>query len=80
MSTATLTSKGQLTLPKEIRAALGLSAGDKVNFVLMEDGNYALLPVTHSIRTLKGFFHKSEREPVTLEEMDNAVTEGAVER
>ena len=38
MSTATLTSKGQLTLPKKIRDQLGLSAGDKVNFVLMKDG------------------------------------------
>ncbi|MGF1456620.1 MAG: AbrB/MazE/SpoVT family DNA-binding domain-containing protein [Alphaproteobacteria bacterium] len=77
MSTATVTSKGQLTLPKEIRDALGLSAGDKVNFVLMKDGNYALLPATHSVKTLEGFFHQPGRKPVSLEEMDEAIADGA---
>ena len=77
MSTATLTSKGQLTLPKPVRNALGLSAGDKVNFVLMKDGNYAILPATHSVKTLEGFFYKPGRKPVSLEEMDEAIAAGA---
>lgn len=46
--------------------ALGLNAGDKVDFVRMKDGNYALLPATHSIRTLKGYFYKSGRKCVSL--------------
>lgn len=77
MTVATLTSKGQITLPKEIRMALGLNAGDKVDFVRMKDGNYALFPATHSIRTLEGFFYKSGRKSVSLEEMDDAIAKGA---
>ena len=77
MSTATVTSKGQLTLPKAIREALGLSAGDKVNFVLMEDGNYAILPASHSVKTLSGFFHKPGRKPVSLDAMDEVIAAGA---
>ena len=77
MSTATVTSKGQLTLPKEVRVALGLSPGDQVNFVRMEDGNYAVLPATHSVKTLKGLLRRPGRKPVSLTEMDKAITQGA---
>ena len=77
MSTATVTAKGQLTLPKSIQEALGLSAGDKVNFVLMKDGNYAILPASHSVKTLEGFFHKPGRKPVSLDDMDKAIAAGA---
>lgn len=77
MSTATITSKGQITLPRKIREALGLSEGDKVNFVLMDDGNYAILPATHSVQSLEGFFHKPGRAPLSLDEMDEAIASGA---
>jgi AbrB family looped-hinge helix DNA binding protein len=76
MSTATLTSKGQLTLPKEVRIALGVGPGDRVTFVRMEDGNFAVLPATRSVMRLKGFLKKPPR-PVTLDEMDEAIVEGA---
>ena len=77
MATATVTSKGQLTLPKEVRIALGLGPGDQVNFVRMEDGNYAVLPATHSVKTLKGLLRRPGRKPVSLKEMDKAITQGA---
>ncbi len=77
MATATISSKGQLTLPKEIRGALGLSPGDRVNFVRMEDGNYAVLPATHSVQTLKGFLRRPGQKPVSLEDMDQAIVKGA---
>ena len=77
MATATVTSKGQLTLPKEVRVALGLGPGDQVNFVRMEDGNYAVLPATHSVKTLKGLLRRPGRKPVSLKEMDKAITQGA---
>lgn len=80
MSTATVTSKGQLTVPKSIREALGLRAGDKVNFVLMKDDNYAIVPVTHSVKTLEGFFHRPDRKPVSLDDMDEAIAAGAAGR
>ncbi len=77
MATTTISSKGQLTLPKEIRVALGLSPGDRVDFVRMEDGNYAVLPETHSVQTLKGFLRRPGQKPVSLEDMDQAIVKGA---
>lgn len=76
MSTATLTSKGQLTLPKEVRTALGVGPGDRVTFVRMEDGNFAVVPATDSVMNLKGLLTKPDRA-VTLEEMESAIAEGA---
>lgn len=75
MVTATLTSKGQLTIPREVRVNLGLSAGDRLDFVRMDDGNYAIVPACQSIRTLKGIIPRGPR-PVSLEEMDAAITAG----
>ena len=76
MSTATLTAKGQLTLPREVRTALGVGPGDRVDFVKMEDGNFAVLAATHSIKSLKGLIRKPRR-PVSLDDMDKAIAGGA---
>ena len=76
MTAATLTSKGQLTLPREVRAALGVGPGDRVDFVRMEDGNYAVLPAGHSVKDLKGLLARPRR-PVSLAAMDAAVARGA---
>ena len=77
MATATITSKGQVTLPREVRTALGVCAGDRLDFVLLEDGNYAIVPASRSIRSLKGIVPRPSR-PVTLEEMDAAIAGAAV--
>lgn len=76
MSAATLTSKGQLTLPKEVRTALGVGPGDCVEFVRMEDGNFAVMPATRSVMSLKGIIPK-HKKPVSLEDMDRAIARGA---
>ena len=76
MAAATLTSKGQLTLPKDVRAALGVGLGDRVDFVRMEDGNFAVLPATHSIKSLRGLI-PAPKEPFSLADMDKAVARGA---
>ena len=76
MAAATLTSKGQLTLPKDVRDALGVGPGDRVDFVKMEDGNFAVLPATHSVKRLKGLI-PSPKKAVSLEDMDRAIARGA---
>jgi antitoxin PrlF len=76
MTAATLTSKGQLTLPKDVRDALGVGPGDRVDFVKMEDGNFAVLPATHSVKRLKGLI-PSPKKAVSLEDMDRAIAGGA---
>jgi AbrB family looped-hinge helix DNA binding protein len=71
MSTATLTSKGQITVPKAVREHLRLKAGERVEFVIADDGAVRLEPVHRSVRDLKGFLHRGHTtavEPGALDE------------
>ncbi len=72
MSTATLTVKGQITIPVEVRRALNVEAGDRVEFVQMEPGRFEVVATTRSVRELKGRFGKPQRT-VTIEEMNAAI-------
>lgn len=73
MSTATLTSKGQITIPARVRAALGVEAGDRVEFVEVEPGHFELVAATQSVTALKGMVRKPAK-PVTIEAMNVAIT------
>jgi len=72
MSTATMTSKGQITIPAIVRAALGVQAGDRVEFVQVEPGHFELVAVTQSVTALKGLVRKPA-SPVTIAEMNEAI-------
>ena len=72
MATATLTSKGQITIPVEVREALGVDAGDRVEFVEVSPGRYEFLAATRSVTDLKGMFGKP-RKSVSIEEMNAAI-------
>ena len=76
---ATITSKGQVTLPKPIRDRLHLEPGDKIDFLLDDDGCLRVEPVTASVRQLKGMVPKPET-PVSLEQMDKAISRSAGRR
>ena len=54
MSEATLTSKGQITIPAEVRKAMGLSAGERVVFTQLDDGTTVMRAKTRSILELDG--------------------------
>ncbi len=73
---ATMTSKGQLTVPVEARKKLGLKAGTKVDLITTEDGRLELIPLTNSVKGLKGMVPKPERA-LTLEEMDQSIASGS---
>ena len=73
---ATITSKGQVTIPKPIRDRLHLEPGDKIDFVLQEDGDLRITPVTASVTRLKGMVPKPGL-PVSLAEMEEAIARGA---
>jgi antitoxin PrlF len=77
MAAATLTSKGQTTIPKEIRDLLGLAPGDKLDFVVESDGRVVLRPATLDVRTLRGLLQKKGRKAVSLEQMNRAIAQGA---
>ncbi len=70
MPSATLTSKGQLTLPKAIRHLLRLGAGDRVDFIVKDDGTVVLRPATVDVRELKGLLHKKGLKPLSVDEMN----------
>ncbi|MCY7312238.1 MAG: AbrB/MazE/SpoVT family DNA-binding domain-containing protein [Pseudoxanthomonas sp.] len=72
MSAATITSKGQITLPKAVRDRLELGPGDRVDFVLAPDGRFDLIPVKASIKSLQGCV-PAPAKPVTIEAMAKAV-------
>ena len=74
--TATLTSKGQITLPKLIRDRLRLHAGDQLEFLLREDGRLEVIPKRGPLRELKAMIPPPRRN-VTLADMEKAVAEGA---
>jgi len=73
---ATMTSKGQITIPKPARDALQLHPGDRVEFVFGDDGRLFLLSATQPVGNLKGMLPKPAR-PVSLEEMDAAIAASA---
>jgi antitoxin PrlF len=72
MATATVTSKGQITIPAPVRAALGVEAGDRVEFVEVEPGRFEVVAATQSVTALKGLVKKPGR-PVTIAAMNAAI-------
>lgn len=79
MTTAKVTSKGQITIPREVRAALGLETGSRVEFVARGDGTYEIVPATRSVRDLKGVV-RTRRRAISIEQMEEAVADAVVER
>lgn len=72
MATATLTSKGQITIPVQVRTALGLETGDRVEFVEMEDGKFSMIAASKTVKDLKGLIRKPAHA-VSIEDMNRAV-------
>jgi AbrB family looped-hinge helix DNA binding protein len=73
MALATITSKGQVTIPKAVRDSLRLGKGDKIEFVLTKKGEVILRPVSKKVDDVFGMLHKAGRKAFTPEEMDSAV-------
>jgi AbrB family looped-hinge helix DNA binding protein len=72
MPSATVTSKGQITIPKAVRDELGLREGDRVAFRVLEDGRVVVEPETIDLLDLAGLL-KPKRKGVTLAAMDEAI-------
>jgi antitoxin PrlF len=72
MSTATLTSKGQVTIPIAVRTALGVGTGDRVEFIETAPGHFELVATTQSVKALKGLIRKPAK-PVSIADMNAAI-------
>lgn len=79
MPAATVTSKGQITIPVVVRNELGLRSGSRVHFVRRDDGSYLIAPATRSVTVLKGCLVPPPA-PVSLEQMDEAIAAATEER
>lgn len=75
MELSTITSKGQTTIPADIRRQLNLNSGDKLHFMI-EDGHMVVVPARRSIKELKGIIPKPNI-PVSIEDMNAAVLDAA---
>ena len=72
MPSATITSKGQITIPKAVRDELGLREGDRIAFRVLDDGKVVVEPETIDVLDLKGIL-KPRRKGVTIADMDQAI-------
>jgi AbrB family looped-hinge helix DNA binding protein len=72
MASATVTSKGQITIPVEVRNALHVSRGDRVEFVEVAPGRFEFVAATSSIQALKGLFDKPKKA-VSVQQMNAAI-------
>ena len=80
MTESAITLRGQTTLPKAVRQALGLKPGDRLRYVILDDGEVRLLR-RGSVHDLAGMLHDPERTvAVSLEEMDEGVAGGVADR
>jgi antitoxin PrlF len=75
MPTSTLTSKGQITIPKELRDQLHLKKGSRLEFVVEASGRVILQPLNSDFQ-LRGMIRPKRRRPVSIEEMNNAIAGG----
>ncbi|EYT50496.1 type II toxin-antitoxin system PrlF family antitoxin [Brachybacterium muris] len=76
MPISTVTTKGQITIPKSVREALGLTAGSKVAFQIHEDASVSMSTKHERATELLGLI-PYDGPPLTLEDMDEAIAEGA---
>lgn len=77
MQESKLTTKGRTTLPRDVRVALSLQTGDTLRYLLL-DGEVRITK-TRPVAELRGLLGRSRREPVTLEEMEDAISARATE-
>jgi len=73
MTLATLTSKGQITIPKTVRDSLRIKSGDKVEFVLTEKREALLRPITMNTDDVFGRLHNIKRKPVSVKKIDAVI-------
>ena len=69
----TLSSKGQLAIPRRIREAMGVGAGSQLTLALLKDGRLEIAPVRHSVTSLFGLLKRSGEMPLSTSDIDSAI-------
>jgi len=73
MSLATMTSKGQVTIPKSIRESLHLHTGDRIEIIVISSGEAVLLPITKKVDDVYGKLWRADRKCFSTDEMDDGI-------
>lgn len=79
MTRSTVTSKGQVTIPKEIRVVAMIHEGTEIDFQMQRDGTILIIPIQRHVSQLKGIVKTKRKKPVSLSEMKKAISDGAQE-
>lgn len=77
---ATITSKGQVTVPKNIRDQLNIQAGTQLDFTLNDDGTISVRPLNRTALSIVGILKRPGQKAVTIEQMNDTIAEAASER
>lgn len=80
MATSTLTTKGQITIPQSVRKALGLQAGDKIDFVQEGPGTYKVVALRKDAKALRGRFAGRVSRPVSIDQLAEAIASEATKQ
>ena len=80
MPTSTLTSKGQITVPKLIREHLHVAEGDQVEFAIAANGDVVMHRITGSVSALAGLLHRPKQKAVSLEDMEHAIAGALIDK
>jgi AbrB family looped-hinge helix DNA binding protein len=74
MSLSTLTSKGQITIPKALRESMSIDTGDKIEFIINEQNEVVIKPITKKAIDVFGQLSKYKKNhPVSIEKMNEAI-------
>ncbi len=73
MAQATITTKGQVTIPKKIRDSLKLNTGDKIEIILTEKREAIIRPISKNVDDIFCRLHKPEQKAISQEEIDDAI-------
>ena len=79
MATASITSKGQITIPADIRRYLSLNTGDRVEFLIEPDGKVYFMPQTQDVQALKSLLKKQSKK-VSIEAMNAAIAKRGAQK
>jgi len=73
MSAAMITTKGQVTIPKNVRDTLHVQMGDRIEFIQISEERYEIIAVTKNVEQLKGIVKGKNTKAVSIDEMNNAI-------
>ncbi|MFW5444057.1 MAG: AbrB/MazE/SpoVT family DNA-binding domain-containing protein [Methylococcaceae bacterium] len=74
MSTAVITTKGQITIPKNVREVMHVQTGDRIEFVQVSEDKYEIIATSQDVKKLKGIVKSKVKQIVSIDQMNAAIS------